>query len=794
MAGRLATLQRDELPSGLVGRGITSLVQVDVRTTRQELGVLLVGKEGPWELGSRDHFVLSTLANETVLALENVRLRREATEQAQTLRALIQASPLGIIARDGDGQVQMWNPAAERIFGWSEQEVLGRPYPLVPEEKLEEFRMNLERSLRGEALTGQETLRQRKDGAQVDVGIWTGPLSDGGAMVVIADISERKRAEEALRESEERYRSLYGNTPVMMHSIDREGRLASVNNYWLEVMGYERSEVVGRRSTDFLTEASRRYATEVTLPEFFKTGVARDVEYQMVKKNEEVIDVLLSAIAERDKAGEIIHTLAFAVDVTERKRSEEALRESEERFRKIFDNSNDAIMLIDPEQDKILDFNPKACDMLGFSPQELSSLSISDIHPGEMPELLAFAQSVLETGQGWTNELTCRTKTGAVLQAEISSSTVEIGGRTRMISLVRDTTERKRAEEALRESEEQVRLLLNSTGEAIYGVDLQGNCTFCNPACLRLLGYAECDLLGQNMHNLIHHTLPNGNPYPVEECRIYQALRGGQGTHVDDEVLWRADKTNFPAEYWSSPVLRENKLVGCVVTFVDITERQQAQETLLQQMRELAVLEERNRMAREIHDSLAQGLTAIIWQLNAAEKAVERGGEQALQSLNRVRNLARDGLQEARRSVWDLRAGPLEGRTLSEALEQEVKSAAGAGDVETSFVVSGIERVLPAGVEAVLLRICQEALTNVLKYAKATRMTATLAFDQSQVRLAVRDDGIGFDPELPIRRDRDSGGFGLINMRERARLLGGELTVQSELGKGTLVEVALSLE
>ena len=670
IAGRVTTLQQSKLPSVLTRRGVNHLVRVDVRTIQQELGVLLVGKEGAWELDSRVRFVLATLANEAALTLENLRLRREATEQAQTLRALIQASPLGIIAHDRDAKVQMWNPAAERIFGWSEQEVLGRPYPLVPEEKLEEFRINLERSLRGESLNGLETRRQRKDGAQVDVGIWTGPLNDGGAMVVIADFTEHKRAEEALRESEERYRSLYVNTPVMMHSIDHEGRLVNVNNYWLEVLGYERSEVVKRRSTDFLTEASRRYATEVALPEFFKTGVARDVEYQMVKKNGEVIDVLLSAVAERDKAGEMTHTLAFVVDVTERKRSEEALRESEE----------------------------------------------------------------------------------------------------------------------------QVRLLLNSTGEAIYGVDLQGNCTFCNPACLRLLGYAESDLLGKNMHNLIHHTLPNGNPYSVEECRIYQALRGGQGTHVDDEVLWRADQTNFPAEYWSSPVRRENQLVGCVVTFLDITERQQAQETLLQQMRELAVLEERTRLAREIHDSLAQGLTAIIWQLNAAEKAVESGGEPALQSLDRVRSLAREGLQEARRSVWDLRAGPLEGRTLSEALEQEVKSVAGRGDVGTSFVVSGAEKVLPSGVEAVLLRICQEALTNVLKYAKATQMTVTLAFDESQVRLAVRDDGIGFDPELPIRRDRDSGGFGLINMRERARLLGGELTVQSEPGKGTLVEVALSLE
>jgi PAS domain S-box-containing protein len=139
-------------------------------------------------------------------------------------------------------------------------------------------------------------------------------------------ITERMWAEQAIRESEERYRTLYDNTPVMMHSIDRDGRLISVNNHWLKSLGYELSEVIGRSSTDFLTEASRRYATEVSLPEFFKTGIAKEVEYQMVTKSGEVRDVLLSAIGERDKAGELSRTLAFVVDVTEHKQGEEALR------------------------------------------------------------------------------------------------------------------------------------------------------------------------------------------------------------------------------------------------------------------------------------------------------------------------------------------------------------------------------------------------------------------------------------------------------------------------------------
>ncbi len=334
--GIVATLCKADLPPGLIREGINHLVRVPVRTVQREFGDLMVGTGGPWAPRHQGQFILTTLANQAAIALENVRLRREADEQAQTLRGLIQASPLAIIARDRDARVQMWNPAAEQIFGWSEEEVLGHIYPLVPEEKADEFRANIDRALRGEALTGLETRRQKKDGTLIDVGIWTAPFGDGDAMVVIADITERKQAEEALRKSEERYRFLYENTPVMMHSIDHDGRLVSVNNYWLEVLGYERSEVIGRRSTDFLTEASRRYAAEVALPEFFKTGSARDVEYQIVKKNGEVIDVLLSAIADRDEAGEIRGTLAFIIDVTERKQAEEALRELaviEERHR-----------------------------------------------------------------------------------------------------------------------------------------------------------------------------------------------------------------------------------------------------------------------------------------------------------------------------------------------------------------------------------------------------------------------------------------------------------------------------
>ena len=140
--------------------------------------------------------------------------------------------------------------------------------------------------------------------------------------VAFENITERTRAYEILRESEARYRFVYKHTPVIMHSTDPDGRIISVSNYWIEAMGYDRHEVIGRNAIDFLTPESRRLAREQVLPEFLRTGSCTNIPFQMVKKNGDVIDVLLSAVVERDVAGQTIRSLAVMIDVTELKRSE----------------------------------------------------------------------------------------------------------------------------------------------------------------------------------------------------------------------------------------------------------------------------------------------------------------------------------------------------------------------------------------------------------------------------------------------------------------------------------------
>jgi diguanylate cyclase (GGDEF)-like protein/PAS domain S-box-containing protein len=133
---------------------------------------------------------------------------------------------------------------------------------------------------------------------------------------------------------------------------------------------------------------------------------------------------------------------------------------------------------------------------------------------------------------------------------------------------------------ALRSSEERFRLLLDSSPEAIFGVDARGMCTFVNPACLAMLGYTQAEMLGTSVHHLIHHTYPDGRPYPKEKCHIRYSTLEGKSTHVDNEVHWRKDGTSFPVEYWSHPMYRNGELAGAVVNFVDISERKRAEEAL----------------------------------------------------------------------------------------------------------------------------------------------------------------------------------------------------------------------
>ena len=267
-----------------------------------------------------------------------------------------------------------------------------------------------------------------------------------------------------------------------------------------------------------------------------------------------------------------------------RDQAEKELRESETKYRLLFDANPHPMWVFESATLRFLTVNHAAIHHYGYSLEEFLSMTVKDIWPVE--DLDRFLRSVdpqVDTGESYSELCRHRKQDGTIIDVEVSSQPINFGHTQAQLVLAHDVTAQRRVEVQVRESTEQLQLLLDSTAEAIYAIDLNGECTLCNAACLRLLGYGhESELLGKDMHATIHHTRPDGRPYPAEECKIYQAYRCGKRAHVTDEVLWRADGTSFPAEYWSYPIKHDERIVGSVVTFFDITERKKAEEQLRQ--------------------------------------------------------------------------------------------------------------------------------------------------------------------------------------------------------------------
>src|SRR5579859_902005 len=280
--------------------------------------------------------------------------------------------------------------------------------------------------------------------------------------------------------------------------------------------------------------------------------------------------------------------LSLLTSLVDRRFSAHALEleASERRYHQILESALDAFVGMD-SRGLITNWNSQAETTFGWLRSEAMGQMLSqtiiperyrDAHERGLRHFLASGEGPVLNKR---IEITALHRDGREFPVELTISAMSGGGTHRFAAFVRDITERKRSDQELRESSEMVRLLLDSTAEAIYGIDVHGNCTLCNRACVKMLGYREAaDLLGKNMHKLMHYMRADGTPYPVEECHIYQAFRQGKGTHIDNEVVWRSDGTNFPTEYWSYPIFRGEQLIGAVVTFVDITERRQAEVTL----------------------------------------------------------------------------------------------------------------------------------------------------------------------------------------------------------------------
>lgn len=262
--------------------------------------------------------------------IQHRRAEEALQEEKEKFSLAFQAVPSAlVIASLADGRYIEVNEAFERMMGYRRSEVTGHcSLEFNIWENPEARTMVIRKLTEGEKVRNLEVGFRSRSGA-ILVGLYSAEIITIGAerclLSLVNDITARKIMEEELRRNEERYRRLYEETPVMLHSIDHDGLLVSVSNYWLDTLGYEKSEVLGRKITKFMTEASRRYAEDVVLPDFFKTGSCKDVPYQFVRRNGEPLDILLSGIAERNDEGKVVRSLAVMIDVTERKQAQEEI-------------------------------------------------------------------------------------------------------------------------------------------------------------------------------------------------------------------------------------------------------------------------------------------------------------------------------------------------------------------------------------------------------------------------------------------------------------------------------------
>jgi diguanylate cyclase (GGDEF)-like protein/PAS domain S-box-containing protein len=435
-----------------------------------------------------------------------------------------------------------------------------------------------------------------------EVGLFMLVLSAVG-LIVGSEVSERHRLTIDLDQRTTYLDSLIQNSPLGIIVLDRQGSIELASSAFEKLFLCDRHELASIDIGNIhLFDDENTDSARLILQIFAGCTLHRTVRQR--RKDGQILDLAVHGVPLLLN-GEVRGAYLIYEDISDQIRAAERLRLQATAL----EAAADAIVITDQEG-TILWTNPAFGDLTGYSSEEALGRNQRLLSSGKQSkEFYANLWQTISAGNIWSGELTNRRKDGSLYTEEQTITPVcsDSGNITHFVAVKQDITERKRAAQELCDREDKLRLILESTAEAIYGIDLEGRCTFCNPACLRLLGYKHSDeLLGKNMHELIHHSRLNGTMLAAEECRIFRAFKSGQGTHVDDEVLWKADGTSFPAEYWSYPQRKGEDIVGAVIAFIDITKRKAAEE----QIRSLAYYDALTGLPNRIllHDRLAQAL------------------------------------------------------------------------------------------------------------------------------------------------------------------------------------------
>jgi PAS domain S-box-containing protein len=505
-------------------------------------------------------------------------------------RRLFEAAQDGILTLDVEtGRITDVNPFLIKLLGFSHSEIVGKTVgELSPFKDIESNRAMLERLQRDKYVRYEDLPLETKDGRHIDVEFVSNVYQAGEKNVIqcnVRDMTAQHRMEEALQESETKFRTLFevaNDAIFLLHN----GGYVDCNAKGLERFGAARSQLIGQSPSRFspLNQPDGRNSQEKSI-ELMQWALAGEPQFfewvhQRLDGTQVHSDIGLSRF---ELHGEP-YLQSIARDITERKRTEEQLLWKTAFFEAQIYSALDGILVVDGEGRKILQ-NQRMADLWNI-PEEFAK-DVDDRKQFEWvtKQIKNSRQFVEKVAHLHANPDEISRDEIELLDARVfdrySSPVRDKDGKSYgRIWSFRDITESKRAEKERLQVGRQMELLLESAVEGIYGVDLEGRCTFINRAATEMLGCKVEQAMGRNMHDLKHLRRKDGSVYPFEECPTFLALRNQESAHVDDEIFWRADGTSFPVEYDSRPIFEDATVTGAVVTFTDITERKKAEEIM----------------------------------------------------------------------------------------------------------------------------------------------------------------------------------------------------------------------
>jgi PAS domain S-box-containing protein len=721
---------------------------------------------------------------------------QEITERKRTEAALRESEELFsrafhsspaplIMTRLSDGCFLNVNDAFLRTFEYKRAEVIGQTVSTLgiyvdPGDRENLISKLLERG----SLRQYESRARTKSGRILDLLDFVELVNLKGEQCLLAtayDVTDRKRVEDALRESEERYRDLVENSHELICTHDLDGKILSANRAAAQLLGYDLQEFLGQGKVQDILAPEVRYQFDEYMTRLRQDGATRGIMLVQTSSGERRVWEYYNSLRTEGVATPIVRGMAR--DITEQRRAEESLQ----LFRNLIDQSNDAIEVIDPNTLRFIDCNESAYRSLGYSREEFLSLTIFDIDPLLDPATVARQELEMKASGFLTLESLHKRKDGTTFPVEVNVKLVRLE-RTYRLAIVRDTTRRKVVEEALRVSEERYRELFENAKDALYVHDLSGRYVSLNRAAEKLIGFSRDEIIGKHFSNFVV-------PRDLKHVRQNFCKKLDEESETSYEIdLLTKDRRRVPVEVVSRLIYENGEPVGVQGTARDITERKRAQEALQMYSRRLIEAQEAERqsLARELHDEIGQVLTAVRINLQAAQSTQRE--DASLPELEESIVIVDEALGRIHDLCLELRPSLLDDLGLAAALRWYVdryRQRTGiAAEVLNGFEGRGR---LPQQLETQCFRIAQEALTNVARHAQASRVSIQVKCAADKLVLTIIDNGIGFDTENLLKTASSASTLGLRGMKERALAMNGRIVIESTPGSGTQIQASFPL-